>query len=584
MLDLFRKRGVTSVIYGGIIIAIVIVFVLQFRPGAGENVGSLRETCAATVRGRCIDPKDLNGAFRAIAPRDPQTGQIQQARARAMNARRIALEGLVERELLVAEAERLGLTVSDDEINDAIYNGIIRVSLPSDNPSLAGSLGVYDGMRAISFRDPKTKEFELKVYERTIRNFLGRSPAEFREEQEREILAAKMRDLVRAPVRVSDTEAFESYTRERSTATLTYVPVKRSWLMRYLPAPTAAQIDAALKDTDKAAAIDAQLKTRMEEDAPKENHIRHILVKTPPGASDDERKAALARLAGALQRLQAGEPFSEVARAISDDTGSAMRGGDVGDKTDGFVEPFKKAADALKPGETTATAIETQFGYHLIRKDDPSKPLDEAALRRSIARELVLKEKAEDAAREAAKAISEALKGGKTADEAVQAVVAPYVKAGAPLPTLNVTRAEEGGSGPTSAPARALSADADPDRPQAQTSRSVNRGGDPIPEISGEAAVKISAFAFEAKPGTVYDEPLQADDGFVVVQLKEGKAATREDFDKERDVYTQTLLANKQQEALALYVKRVREANKQYIKIDESFVALPKETTPFDDE
>ncbi len=45
----------------------------------------------------------------------------------------------------------------------------------------------------------------------------------------------------------------------------------------------------------------------------------------------------------------------------------------MGDKTDGFVTPFRVAADALKPGETTAGAVETQFGYHYIMRDDPAK-------------------------------------------------------------------------------------------------------------------------------------------------------------------------------------------------------------------
>ena len=46
------------------------------------------------------------------------------------------------------------------------------------------------------------------------------------------------------------------------------------------------------------------------------------------------------------------------------------------------------------------------------------------------------------------------------------------------------------------------------------------------------------------------------------MQLKEHKASTKDEFDKEKETYLQTLLAAKQAEALALYVKRLREAAK----------------------
>ena len=104
--------------------------------------------------------------------------------------------------LLVNDADRLQLSVSDDEVTDEIYNGFIHVSVPSDNIGLAYSLNhVFDGKIYAGFRDQKTKHFELKVYERTIKAAMGRSPTEFREEQARELLAAKVRDLVRAPIR-----------------------------------------------------------------------------------------------------------------------------------------------------------------------------------------------------------------------------------------------------------------------------------------------------------------------------------------------------------------------------------------------
>src|SRR5262249_21319633 len=118
---------------------------------------------------------------------------------------------------------------------------------------------------------------------------------------------------------------------------------------------------------------------------------------------------------------------------------------------------------------------------------------------------------------------------------------------------------------------KAPTADTDPDRPRVESSGSFNTGGDPIPDLGSDASAQVTKFAFEGKDGAVMPEPLRSDAGYDVVQLKEHKAATKEEFDKERDTYTQTLLAEKQAEALALYVKRLREANKNDWKIDETF-------------
>ena len=79
-------------------------------------------------------------------------------------------------------------------------------------------------------------------------------------------------------------------------------------------------------------------------------------------------------------------------------------------------------------------------------------------------------------------------------------------------------------------------------------------------------------FAFSAKDGEMMKEPLRAQDGYVIVTLKSHKAATRDDFDKEKDTYLTGLLGVKQVEALSLYVRRLRDAHKEDIKIDETYL------------
>src|SRR5580698_6039548 len=83
MLSLFRSRGLTSVVYGVIIVAMILVFVIQFNPSAGKKTATLGEQCAARVRGWCINPKDHMAAFRILIPRNQQ-GELQTKKAKQM--------------------------------------------------------------------------------------------------------------------------------------------------------------------------------------------------------------------------------------------------------------------------------------------------------------------------------------------------------------------------------------------------------------------------------------------------------------------------------------------------------------------
>ena len=67
-------------------------------------------------------------------------------------------------------------------------------------------------------------------------------------------------------------------------------------------------------------------------------------------------------------------------------------------------------------------------------------------------------------------------------------------------------------------------------------------------------------------------DPVQMGDGLKVVQLKLRKVATRDEFQKDRDTFEDELVRAKRDEALSLYVKRMREQAKGDIQIDGSYV------------
>lgn len=535
MLNLFRQKGLTSVVYAAVIAATILVFILGFNPTAGKKLGPLSDACVARVRGNCIEPKAHRAAYRLVFARGtPGLKQI--------TASRFVLEGLVERELLIGEAERLGLAVSEDEITDSIFRGDIYVSIPADSAAVARQLGFDDGRANIDqlipngYRNKDTKEFDLKVYERTIKQLVNRSPAEFREWQARELLASKMRDLVKAPVRVADDEALDRYIEERSTSTVSYVVVRKGWVEKYAIDPEGKEADAWAKANPTKIVVP----------------VRHILVKAEKD-KPESYEAAKKKAEDILARVKKGEDFGALAKEFSEDPGSKDKGGQYpGDMVEGFVPEFRKSVEGLKPGEVDPNLVETSFGFHIIKRDPAT-------------REDIVKSykpaRADELAKEIAGEIEASMKAGKAADEAISAAIAKYAKY-----TPKTPKAEGDAGAPA---AETFTADQDPTRPQLLTSSAFNRGGDPIPAISSEATHSIVEFAFGAKPGDLAAEPIKTDDGYIVVQLKDRKPATKDEFDKERDTYVLQLLATKQNEALASYVRRVHDSSKQEIKVDE---------------
>ena len=95
-----------------------------------------------------------------------------------------------------------------------------------------------------------------------------------------------------------------------------------------------------------------------------QTHARHILVKTNEIISNDQARSRLVVL---RSRIVNGTDFDELARANSDDGGSAVKGGDLGWLSSGdTIPPFEKAMDALAVDEISKP-FETQFGWHIVQ-------------------------------------------------------------------------------------------------------------------------------------------------------------------------------------------------------------------------
>jgi peptidyl-prolyl cis-trans isomerase D len=102
-----------------------------------------------------------------------------------------------------------------------------------------------------------------------------------------------------------------------------------------------------------------------------ERRASHILITSPKGAPAADREKAKTKAQALLDAVnKAPATFAEVAKANSQDPGSAVKGGDLDFFARGaMVKPFEDAAYALKKGDISAL-VESDFGFHIIQLTD----------------------------------------------------------------------------------------------------------------------------------------------------------------------------------------------------------------------
>ncbi len=125
-----------------------------------------------------------------------------------------------------------------------------------------------------------------------------------------------------------------------------------------------------------------------------QTHARHILIRTNEVVSDDDAKLRLAQL---RQRIVGGDDFATLARAHSDDTGSALKGGDLGWASPGDMVPeFEEAMGKLAPNEVSVP-FKSPFGWHIVQVLERRSQDTTADLLRLKAKETIQRRKSEEA-------------------------------------------------------------------------------------------------------------------------------------------------------------------------------------------
>lgn len=95
-----------------------------------------------------------------------------------------------------------------------------------------------------------------------------------------------------------------------------------------------------------------------------QTHARHILMR--PNALQDDATVRQ-KLVGIRDRILKGEDFAAFASSMSEDSGSAVNGGDLGwTGPDSFVPEFEKTMNALAENEISEP-FRTQFGWHIVQ-------------------------------------------------------------------------------------------------------------------------------------------------------------------------------------------------------------------------
>lgn len=121
--------------------------------------------------------------------------------------------------------------------------------------------------------------------------------------------------------------------------------------------------------------------------------VRHILIEPDDTASPEETQLRLRQL---KQRVEEGEDFAELARAHSDDSTSAFKGGDLGWISEGDMMPeFEAVMDRLEPGQVSAP-LETRYGWHLVQVINRRQEQGGDELQRANVRRALLQRRAEE--------------------------------------------------------------------------------------------------------------------------------------------------------------------------------------------
>jgi peptidyl-prolyl cis-trans isomerase D len=399
-----RKKRLKAVLWL-VIFALGLGMLLLFVPGQNVQVDSVDAT-AASVDGEQITMKEFADAFRRTVENYSDRGKnsTDPEILKAMGLGRQTLDALINLRVTAYAAKQLGLSVSPQELNQAI------MSLPT-----LQDRGEFVGV----------ERYKALLASQNI------AVTEFEESMQRMLLANKVRNVFSDSMEVNELDLRDIYERMNLETQVSFVVLKREDFAKRVT-PTEAELRAHF-DANKeryhisekrraqylllplsalAATLPVSQKEIEEQWAkqPMEETIEasQILFAVKDPAKEAEVKAKAEEV---LKRAKAGEDFAALAKAYSDDPDSKQQGGSLGVLRRGLMaEEFDNAAFALKPGEIS-DLVRTEAGFGIIKVSKHDKPSLESS--RKLLEEMVKGTKASILMRQKAAEAQKLAQAGK---------------------------------------------------------------------------------------------------------------------------------------------------------------------------
>jgi peptidyl-prolyl cis-trans isomerase D len=322
---------------------------------------------AAVVNGEEISQREYQRAYEQLRRRmEQQLGESFDPAMLDENMLRAgSLQQLINQKLLIQAADAEGFSASNEQIASSInaVDAFKEDGVFSKN-KYEQVLG-YQGVSPAGFeqslkQDITANQFTVGVSATAAAPADNLAQAYVLEGQQRRFkyLVLPLSGFTEN-VTVSD-EDIQSYYETNADAFMTPERVRAQYL----------ELDVATLDTGVEISDEA-LQVLYDEQAekyvtPEERHARHILVRLAPDADEETTTAALNKANDIVARLDKGEDFAILAKELSDDTGSAANGGDLGSFGRGLMTPeFEKAAFELQSGEVSKP-VKSPFGIHII--------------------------------------------------------------------------------------------------------------------------------------------------------------------------------------------------------------------------
>jgi peptidyl-prolyl cis-trans isomerase D len=379
MLNILGK-DVQNLIIKIILGLIALVFVFWGFGGYNTRTSVL----VASVNGKDITRTEYENVYeRMLANFKNQLKQFQgdfsQELLNKLNFRQRALDEVIKKILLEQEAKNLNISVTNQEIKEAIRN--------------------YPEFQ-------ENGNFNLEKYKHILKQSRIR-PADFEEGRKDMLILSKVENIVTDSVQISEVEALNEYKRRNEKISIDFVlfnpvefkdkvKVTDDDLKEYfdknssafdLPSMVKAQVLAFENDdfSKKAEIKDNEIKEYYEKN--KSNFIQeekakasHILIKSEIGDDPQIRDDAREKAKELLVKLETGEEFTELAKKYSQDAKTAERGGDMGWFERGKMDKsFDDAVFSLQIDEVSGV-VESKDGYHIIKltdkKEEKVKELD----------------------------------------------------------------------------------------------------------------------------------------------------------------------------------------------------------------